>query len=408
MNIKDDLIDTFDYQTVKGISHVFLCLKKVVKNCPHCKLPTQKTNGTQTVKIKHALLRDRYAIVHIKKFRYVCIHCNKTFMTTPGLTTERKTISLGISNQVMEMAKNPLITFKYMADELGISPSSAVNIFLNRVPQHRYTLPKVICIDEVYLGRKSRRKYGVILLDFKGGKALDFIFGRRVVDCTRELSKYSRKERYRVEYISTDMYSGFINMANTLFPKAKICIDSFHVISLIVSKFEEHIRRTMRLFDRDSKEYYLLKDKRFVLLKNENSIDWNQTSYSRKLGYHISNRKLKELIFDIDPALKTYYELKENYISFNRNKTIESNELDNLIEQFRESGIPSLRLISNTLIKHYEYILNSFTRIDGRRISNGPIEARNKTVKLLLRNASGYRNELLLMSRVMYVLNWKY
>lgn len=72
-----------------------------------------------------------------------------------------------------------------------------------------------------------------------------------------------------------------------IFPKAKICIDSFHVISLIISKFEEYIRAMMRRFERDSKEYYLLKEKRFILLKNEDNIEWNKTSYSKKLKYHI-------------------------------------------------------------------------------------------------------------------------
>lgn len=43
----------------------------------------------------------------------------------------------------------------------------------------------------------------------------------------------------------------------------------------------------MRRFERDSKEYYLLKEKRFILLKNEDNIEWNKTSYSKKLKYHI-------------------------------------------------------------------------------------------------------------------------
>lgn len=88
--------------------------------------------------------------------------------------------------------------------------------------------------------------------------------------------------------------------------------------------------------------------------------------------------------------------MKENYINFNRNKTSKPKELDDLIESFRNSRIAQLKSISNSLIKHYEYILNSFTRVNGRRISNGPIEARNKTVKQIIRNASGHRNEELL------------
>ena len=51
--------------------------------------------------------------------------------------------------------------------------------------------------------------------------------------------------------------------------------------------------------------------------------------------------------------------------------------------------------------------MNSFTRVEGRRISNGPIESRNNTIKLIIRNAAGYRNFENLKSRVIYVLNNK-
>lgn len=52
-------------------------------------------------------------------------------------------------------------------------------------------------------------------------------------------------------------------------------------------------------------------------------------------------------------------------------------------------------------------ILNSFTRLDSRRISNGPIESRNNIIKLLIRNAAGYRNLDTLRLRVLYVLSVK-
>ena len=99
--------------------------------------------------------------------------------------------------------------------------------------------------------------------------------------------------------------------------------------------------------------------------------------------------------------------MKEDYISFNRLKTADEIQFDSIVSRFRSSKIPHLEKTSRTLIRNKEYILNSFTRINGRRIYNGPIEARNKTVKLIIRNASGYRNFENFKARVMYILNNK-
>ena len=52
-------------------------------------------------------------------------------------------------------------------------------------------------------------------------------------------------------------------------------------------------------------------------------------------------------------------------------------------------------------------IINSFTWIEGRRISNGLMESRNNIIKLLIRNAAGYRNFEHLRLRIMYCINQK-
>lgn len=50
-------------------------------------------------------------------------------------------------------------------------------------------------------------------------------------------------------------------------------------------------------------------------------------------------------------------------------------------------------------------ILNSFTRIDNRRISNGPTERVNRHIKTLYRLAYGAKNFYRMRNRIMYVIN---
>ena len=79
--------------------------------------------------------------------------------------------------------------------------------------------------------------------------------------------------------------------------------------------------KIMNQFEKDSIEYYLLKNKRDLLLKNAYRVDWSYRSHNRKLGYSVSNFKLRELLLEINPLLKELYEIKEDYIQLNGSKS---------------------------------------------------------------------------------------
>lgn len=59
----------------------------------------------------------------------------------------------------------------------------------------------------------------------------------------------------------------------------------------------------------------------------------------------------------------------------------------------------------NTLVKWKYEIVNSFVPANGRRISNGLIENRNKSIKLLKHSSNGYLNWHRFKTRIMYSLN---
>lgn len=156
-------------------------------------------------------------------------------------------------------------------------------------------------------------------------------------------------------------------------------------------------------------EYYLLKQKRFLLLKNHSSIDWQKQEYSRKLGYHVYLMKYRQMLFDINPLIQEIYDLKEGYIEFNRLRNKESTiqQLEPLIQRFTFHHNAEVRRVGRTLLKWKQEILNSFAWFNNKRISNGPIESRNNTIKLLIRNAAGYHNFSHLQIRILYCINHK-
>ena len=67
-------------------------------------------------------------------------------------------------------------------------------------------------------------------------------------------------------------------------------------------------------------------------------------------------------------------------------------ELNEIINRFHQLGTKEGVSISKTLKSWKREYLNSFTWVNGRRISNGPLEGKNTYIKKILSNANGYRN----------------
>ena len=61
--------------------------------------------------------------------------------------------------------------------------------------------------------------------------------------------------------------------------------------------------------------------------------------------------------------------------------------------------------ISKTLKSWKREYLNSFTWVNGRRISNGPLEGKNNYIKKILSNANGYRNFNRTRNKIMFSQN---
>ena len=205
------------------------------------------------------------------------------------------------------------------------------------------------------------------------------------------------------------MVEGYRFLQHSYLKQARVCVDSSHAIQMINTMFNNQLKAIMKSFNRDSIEYYLLKKKRFILLKNGSSIDWFSHEYNRKLGYTLYLLRYRELLFNINPLIKEIYDLKESYITFNRlkDKELITDQLDHIISRFYSHSNKEVSKVGRTMNKWKTEILNSFSWIDGRSISNGPMESRNNIIELLIRNAAGYRNFEHLRLRIIYCINQK-
>ena len=133
----------------------------------------------------------------------------------------------------------------------------------------------------------------------------------------------------------------------------------------------------------------------------------NIGKYNRKLGRYINYRGIRELIFEAFPDIRIAYELKEDYILFNRTATLNNAEieLEKLIEAFKNCSIKEYKAFSSLLINWKKEIVNSFIVIEGKRINNSFIESRNRQIGSLIYNANGLSNFKRTRNRIMYCIN---
>lgn len=303
----------------------------------------------------------------------------------------------------------------------------------------RLSLPEILCIDEVYLDIERNARYCVVLRDFLTGDLIDILPNRYEKTFENYFLHISRDERLKVKFIISDMYGPYLELPKKYFNNAISVIDSFHVIAWINNKInlfindvkkeyqkrddekrkEKNLKENKDFIKRkDSREVYLLKNHRWVLLMNEDKIDRSPVTHRvNQLGGYYSTRMIEEEFLSLNPEFPIIRKLKEKYIRFNDEYVGKPNEarigLEKLINEYASSTYKMFRDFSEILNKRKEEIIASFEKLDVipnqdgiaeeyRRMSNGPMEGFNRKPKDMKRLARGYTNFDFVRNRILW------
>ena len=297
-----------------------------------------------------------------------------------------------------------------VARKTNLSPTMVQTIFDEHVQIERKPLSEAICMDEFYFSRKAENKYACLLINFKNGMVIDALPSRRKANLRSYFRNIPQHERERVKYVSMDLYDNYRDIAKTYLPHALICADRFHIMKIINNALNRIRCDVMNEYSENKKsdEYYLLKHKNNLLFKNSLDINDTRADRNRHFKMRYTEGQILDMILEIDSKLKQAYDLKELYCIFceaNIDMDFRKELLETVIAEYKLSDIEYMRNIAMTLENWKEEIVNSFHTYDGRKLSNGPIEGRNRTVKIILRLANGYTNFNRFRNRVLYVLN---
>ena len=304
------------------------------------------------------------------------------------------------------------MTFSRVADDVGLSASSVCRIFDKYAGVTPISMPACLCIDEIYTIKYKQKIYACVLVDMQTSQIYDLLPSRKKAELSDYFSRISREERCKVRYVCMDMYQLYKDVAEIYFPKAKICIDSFHVVQQINNAFANVRVRVMKSFEKTSEEYQLLKRFNWVLTKDSSKLNLHETIDLYKYYYcvdsqYVTPRVLIDKMLSWDFDLNAAYSMKEEYAYINRTSNSENADrrIENFIGELLIYDVRELKKIARMLRHWKKEIVNSFDRVDGQRISNGPIESVNARIKVIKMNGCGYRNFERFKLRTLYSLN---
>ncbi len=213
-----------------------------------------------------------------------------------------------------------------------------------------------------------------------------------------------------VRYFSIDLYDTYRIIAKKCLPNALICADSFHVIKNIRLAFHQIRIRIMNKYThlkyRNDNYYWLFKRFYRLLIKDRAKISYKRFKINRQ-GQYMNAYEIIDYMLSIDSSLYDAYWLLHEYRNFNECANINNAKewLNELMLKFKASQINEYIKVWKMLENWSTEIVNSFTRIDNRRISNGPMERVNRDIKTLYRLAYGAKNFYRMRNRIMYVIN---
>lgn len=356
--------------------------------CPCC--------GTHTSYIhdyRRQLIRDIPAfgqpiILNYRRRRYRCPHCGKCFSEQHPFVPRYHRMTSRLVAHIIDQLRCEC-SFTSVAKSVNLSVSTVIRVFDMLSFPHPKKLPHVFAIDE-FKGNTGNQKYQAIITDPASHRVLDILPDRSQSSLIDYLKQWSPKQRKRVHFFVSDMWQQYTDIASAFFKNATQIIDRYHFIRQILWASDNVRKRIQKLYG--DKNRKLFKHSKRLLIKRSSKLK----DYEKE--------RINAMMYISDELRQAYY-LKEAFYTVIDAQSREEakNLMADWILSAQNSGIPEYTSCSNILINWQTGILNSFDV----PYSNGFTEGCNNKIKVIKRNAYGYRNFERFRKRILHAFSYK-
>lgn len=265
---------------------------------------------------------------------------------------------------------------KHVALLLDVSWTSVKEIFKSHLRRRLKTRSlksvRLIAIDEFSV--RKGHQYMTVVLDLESGEILHSAEGRSA-DAVIPFLRRLRAARAPLMAVAMDMWPAYLLAVRDVFPKVEIVHDPYHVVSMANTAVDTTRREMYR--DLRGPERNVLKGSRFLLLRGGERLDQDALLHLERL------QSLNKPLFQA-------YLLKEDLRRFwtMPSTTAARKFLGAWIARCLATGIKPMVSLAKSLRAHRRGLLAHFDY----PISTGPLEGINNKIKVLKRQAYGFRD----------------
>lgn len=365
--------------------------------CSHCQGKQIKYDFQKPSKIPFIEIGGLPSLIRLKKRRFQCKDCHKVTVSETSLVQKNCQISELVRQKITQLLlKREALS--HIAEKLAISTSTVYRKLKQFQSKDDYsTLPKVLSWDEFSY---QKNKLAFIAQDYETKKIITILDNRRQTTIRNYFFKYAKDARERVKIVTIDMSGNYLPLIKMLFPNAKIVLDRFHIVQHMNRALKQTRIQIMKQFEKKSLEYRALKYYWKLIQMDSRKLSPN-TFYSRTFRETLTLKECLEKIFKLVPQLKHYYNIYQLLLFHLQEKNTE------LFFGLIQDVLPQLnhyfKTVLTTFCRYQKYITNAIEL----PYSNAKLEATNKLIKDIKRNAFGYRNFDNFKKRIYLALNCK-
>ncbi|MCF1284040.1 ISL3 family transposase [Streptococcus sinensis] len=397
LDIKDPNIQIIDVVNRDTHKEIIAKLDYDAPSCPDCGNQMKKYDFQKSSKIPYLETTGMPTRILLKKRRFKCYQCSKMMVAETPLVKKNHQIPR-IINQKIAQKLIEKTSMTDIAHQLSISTSTVIRKLNDFHFEHDFSrLPKIMSWDE-YAFTKGTMNF--IAQDFDNLNIITVLEGRTQAIIRNHFLKYDRTVRCQVKIITMDMFSPYYDLAKQLFPNAKIVLDRFHIVQHLSRAMSRVRVQIMNQLDRKSHEYKALK-RYWKLIQQDSRKLSDKRFYRPTFRLHLTNQEILEKLLSYSQELREHYELYQLLLFHFQEKQAE--HFFGLIEERIACINPIFQTVFKTFLKDKDKIINALEL----PYSNAKLEATNNLIKVIKRNAFGFRNFDNFRTRILIALNIK-
>ncbi len=353
--------------------------KKRLSVCPKCGKRHLVKNGYRIRDFVGLPIGGKKVIIRMKVQRYKCKNeeCDYDQQEKILFATGSRSYTHRFAKYVVGLLRG--MTLQDVANHLNVTWDTIKEIHSTYLDRH-YSPPSLKGVENIGIDEFAVKKghiYKTIVVDLDTGRII-YVGDGKGANALDKFWKRCRRHKVQIKHVATDLSAAFIASVFENCPNAVHVFDHFHVVKLMNEHLDD-IRRKVYNTEKDINKRKVLKGTRYLLLGNGEDIFDKQ-----------HKTRLDNALAMNEPLSKAYYlkeQLREIWSQINKKQA--EDVLDDWVRQARESKIPQLQKMAATLLAYRSGILAWYDC----HISTGKVEGINNKIKVMKRNAYGFRDE---------------